>query len=158
MTNKTTKFLSVFAITAVAVMMGVSSIAPAYAAQKVINFHEEDENLAFFALNPCGAGVVGVTIATNTFLKAWDNEKFKFHDSAQFNIYTLAGVLVGSAPLQAINVQGDLGDFPISGNFNAGGDGECLNGTTFPNIIGEFHCGNTLQKNGDLIEHGASCI
>ena len=155
MTNK--KILPVFAIVAVAAMMGVSSIAPAYAAQKVINFHEEAETFAFVTGNPCGDGFVFVTIATNTFLKAWDNGKFKFHDDAQFNLYVIGPVLVGTVPLKAINIQGDLDDLPISGNFNTGGDGECLNGTTFP-AFDEFHCGNTLQKHGDLIDHSVSCI
>ena len=153
-----TKILSVFTIVAVAAMMGVSAIAPAYAAQKIINEHEENEILAFVVGNPCGDGDVLVTFYTNEFIKAWDNDKFKFHSSAQFNLYAIPSLeLVGTVPVQSINIQGDLVDLPISGNFNAGGDGECLNGTTFP-ASPEFHCGNTLQKDGDLIDHSVSCI
>ena len=155
MTN--TKVLSVFAIVAVAAMMGASTIAPAYAAQKFIDFKEQSETPAGFAVNLCGEVVVELTISTNTFLKVWDNQKFKFHDDAQINLYSLGGALVGTAPLQSLNIQGDLDDFPISGNFNQGGDGECLDGTTFTAFPAD-HCGATLQKDGELIEHSVSCF
>jgi len=141
-----------------AILVG-GSISPAFAAQKVIDDHEETETPIFVQPNPCPeGGFVVVAIATNSFLKVWDNEKFKLHQDAQINLYLLgSGELVGTAPIQTINIQGDFGDLPISGNFNQGGDGECLDGTTFPGIPAE-HCGNTLQRSGDLIEHSVSCF
>ena len=154
-----TKILSVFVIVAVAAMMGASSIAPAYAAQKVVNFHEEDEDFISLAPNPCGDGLVAAILVTNTFLKAWDNGKFKLHDDAEIILIAQGPTLVGTIPLNALNIQGDLDDLPISGNFNLGGDGECADGTTFENpIADEFHCGATVQKDGDVVDHAVSCF
>ena len=154
-----TKVLSVFVIVAVAVMMSASSIAPAYATMKTTDEHIDGETPPFlFIDNPCGDGFVVVTLEFNDFLKIWDNNRYKFHSSSQFNLYLFpSGELVGTVPLEVINAQGNDIDGPESYNVNIGGDGECLNGTTFP-VIDAIHCGATIQRDGDTIAHSVDCI
>jgi len=149
------KFLTIAMIATVLIGSGFTS---AYAAEKVLNLRDNDEIFVGVEGPLCGSDDVVITLESNAFIKLWTNDHFKVHISSQFNLYDLVtGVLVGTAPNEAINIQGNLSNLPISGNFNAGGDGTCVDGTTFP-ALASFHCGNTLQKSGELIAHSISCL
>lgn len=139
-----------------ALLIGVG-FAPAFAAAKVINLHDEDEIFLGIDGPFCGEALVAITLESNSFIKLWDNGHFKAHIDSQFNLYNEGGDLVGTVPNEAINIQGNIANLPISGNLNTGGDGACVDGTPITGLP-EFHCGNTLQRDGDLIAHSLSCL
>jgi len=154
-----TKLLPLFVIVAVAAMMGASSIAPTYAAQKTINTHEMTEDFALNVPVPiCGAAVgVDIFLQVNTFEKRWDNGHFKLHTNSHFNVYDdITGELIGTIPGNAINFQGKDA-LPISLNVNAGGEGACTDGTPLE-IEPASHCGLTIQRDGDTIVHSVICV
>jgi len=156
--NKT-KLLPLFVIVAVAAMMGAASIAPTYAAQKTTDTHDTSEVLAGGLGAQCGSASTNLFVKSNSFTKVWDNGKMKTHASVKFTLYDVStGVLVGTIPGQVINFQGDTSALPISIQINAGGTGTCTDGTPLPfQIIEPFHCGFTVQRDGDVIAHNVAC-
>ena len=148
MTN--TKILSVFVIVAVAAMMGVSAIAPAYAAQKEVN--ERDE---FHDEFPFSGEVCGITSDFTVeqwffaFSTIWDNGHFKFHSEIMI-------ILTDDNNNDAVVVTIEAVE-NLQGNFNSGEtqsiqfneEGLCGDGTTFSSI----HSGATLHRDGTITVH-----
>ena len=156
MTN--TKFFSVFAIVAVAAMMGAASIAPAYAAAKT-STHEETKDLIGPVGAICDSASVDLFVETNVFTIEWNNGHFKIHSDFKFTLYdTSTGDLVGTIPGSALNFQGKNFVGPISIQLNTGGIGACTNGTPLFEIFEESHCGQTFQRTGDTISHNVACV
>jgi len=143
-------------IAMIATVMVSAGFTPAFAAKVVNESRTQDEVFAFSTGPLCGADPVDVFIEFNSFFKLWDNGHIKLHDDTQYNLYDEFGVLVGTAPLGAFNFQGNLDNLPISYNLNLGGDGTCTDGSTFE-ADPSFHCGATIQKDGDLIVHSVDC-
>lgn len=149
------KTLTIALIAALIVGTGVTS---AYAAKIVDQFKDNGEEFVDDLAEPlCGEASEYYTVEWNAFGKLWDNDKTKYHESAQYNIYNSTDDLVGIVPIIAINYQGSLSN-PQSFNYNFAGDGYCIyNDITFPGIDDEFHCGSTIQKDGDEIAHSVYC-
>ena len=145
MTN--TKYFSVFAIVAVAAIMGVASIAPALAERTV---KTNDLNVTFPVLDFSPAGLCGDDIALRTIhiqTKEWNNGKVVFH----INVDSLlgdfgAGELVGTSSF-VLNFVGDTDDFPLVLQANA--TVECVDGSTPLNE----HFGFTVDRNGEVHPH-----
>ena len=153
-----TKLLPLFVIVAIAAMMGVSSIAPAYAAQKTTNEHEETKELIGNVGAICGSASVELFVETNVFTMEWDNGHFKIHSDFKFTLYdTSTGELVGTIPGGTFNFQGKNFVGPISIQLNTGGTGTCTDGSPLPEFVDESHCGLTLQRSGDIIAHNVIC-
>ena len=142
MTN--TNFLAVFAIVAIAAMMGAASIAPAYAAQKIIDTHTKDTG--FFGTNVCGTFVVG-ELHINTHFRLWDNGHHKFHSTINGEMFDfVTGAFVADVT-QVLNSSGGATTLPfvLQDSFNV----ECADGTTEG-----FHFGITIDENGKAHVHG----
>ena len=157
MTN--TKILSVFAIVAVAVMMGASSIAPAYAAQKVTHFkNQEYPVFPYVVPNPCGANPAGQLQQGKAFIVEVEilGGEYFIHVKAQLNYYQ-SGELVGTIPFKVLNAHGNTNDGPTFHSLTFGGDGKCIDGSTFSGIP-DIHCGTTVQKDHDTIVHRVECF
>ena len=138
-----TKLLPLLAIVAIAAMMGAASIAPAYAAQKVIDTN--DKTSGSFVAFACGT-LVDVAFKSHFRFVVWDNDKFKFHSNDSFKLtdfFTGASVGIASG---TTNQQGDFVDLPISfqSNFNI----SCKNA---PNT--NDHFGSTIHKDGSITFH-----
>ena len=136
--------LSIFAVVAVASMMWSASITPVYAAKKVF---DEDINTPVSGVTSlCGgtnfSGVIKGHMTT------WDNNHYKYHVTMMMELTDpITGERVG---IQAAtdNGQGDLVDFPISGQSNTVvtcvGDGSTFNS----------HSGYTMHQDGTVTLHG----
>jgi len=148
MTN--TKILSVFVIVAVAAMMGVSAIAPAYAAQKLVN--EREETHVDFPISGELCGITSdftVEQWTTIFTIIWDNGHFKFHIN-QLTIVTDDND--GDAVVLTIEIaQNQQGNFGVgtTQSVQLNEDGLCTDGTVFSSE----HNGATLHRDGTITLH-----
>ncbi len=147
MTN--TKILSVFAIVAVAAMMGVSSIAPAYAAQKVVDDRTEFHSEFSFVGTTCGiTSVFTVQQWSVDFIKIWSNDHYKIHSET---VVIVTDDNDGDAVVLNIesvfNQQGNFSNNPQSIQYNE--EGLCADGTTFSSV----HVGSTLHRDGTQTDH-----
>ena len=148
MTN--TKILSVFVIVAVAAMMGVSAIAPAYAAQKVVN--ERVETHVEFPVIGTLCGITSdftVEQWTNSFVIIWDNGHFKAHVD---QLIIVTDDNDGDALVLTIetaqNQQGNFGA-ETTQSFQVNEEGLCADGTVFSSEHGGF----TLHRDGTFNLH-----
>jgi len=139
--------LAVFAIVAIAVMMGAASVAPAYAAKK--DFVESVHMTDSFPSNVCGVSVQ-VEKKVNGHFTIWDNGKFKFNTTTIKKFFDGDDNLVGHSST-ATNMQGTFGDGPISSQDN--GMVICLNGADNERTRDGF----TIHRDGSVIvmnDHG----
>ena len=146
-----TKILSVFVIVAVAAMMGVSAIAPAYAAQKDVNERDEFHDEFPFSGTLCGiTSDFTVEQWVSTFTIIWDNGHFKFHAEVLIIVTDdNDGDAVVLTIEQVLNQQGNFGEGEVqSVQFNE--EGLCADGTTFSSE----HSGATLHRDGTVTVHG----
>ena len=137
------KLLPLFVILVVA-MMGVTSIAPAYAAKKVIdNKFDNDYNFPRFI---CGQITVA-DVNQKGHVVVWDNNKYSAEVNTEW-IFTdpITGELVGKAHKTLINV-GDFDDSP-----------RVIQSNTVVTCVGsgnvfDLHFGFTLHKDGTVTSH-----
>ena len=141
MTN--TKVLSVFAIVAVAAMMGVASIAPAYAAQKLVDDKINIEGS--FPSFQCGVPV-DINFKNTGQVTIWDNGKFNAKVFTNYVLTDLNGDKVGVAH-DTFSEVGEFGDLPIvrQSNFNFTCEGS--------GVQTSFHAGITLHRDGSVSNH-----
>ena len=150
MTN--TKILSVFVIVAVAAMMGVSAIAPAYAERVTKDVNERDETHSEF---PFSGELCGITSDftveqwTTTFAMIWSNGQFKAHID-QLSIVTDdndGDALVLTIQI-AQNNQGNFGAGEVQ-SIQLNEEWLCADGTVFSSD----HNGATLHRDGTITLH-----
>jgi len=138
-----TKILALFAIVAVAAMMGTASITPAYAAQKVAD-RSSKETISDNGLL-CGELVQIDGFFLSRFIQ-WDNDKFVLHFNFNVVLTDASGKGVGTWS-GVFYQQGDSGDLPVS--FQSNSKVTCKNA---PNSISNF--GAILHKDGSVTFHG----
>jgi len=136
-----TNLFAVFVVAAVATMMITAAVAPAYAAQKVVDNTSKTSGsfLAFLCGQP-----VDAAFKTNSRFVQWDNDKFKFYINTLYKLTdTVTGALVGTVNIIS-NQQGDSVDLPTS--FQGNQKITCV-GT---GQIDNFHFGGTIHKDGSF--------
>ena len=141
MTNK--NVMSVFAIVAVAAMMGAASIAPAYAATKLVD--DKIDNSGSFAGFECGVPVT-INFDQTGHVTVWDNGKFNAKIFTKYVLDDLNGDKVGVAH-DTFSQVGEFGDLPFveQQNFSFTCEGSGLDAS--------FHAGFTVHRDGSVTNH-----
>jgi hypothetical protein len=148
MTNK--KIFSVFAIVAVAAIMGVSSIAPALA-ERTVKTTDFNETIVLPDFSPNGdCGENGALRVFHINAKTWNNGKIVFHidiESFLFSFSFGSGLTLVGTSTTVVNFVGDLDDLPVMLQANA--TVECEDGSTPVNE----HFGFTVDPNLGIHPH-----
>jgi len=143
MTN--VKIMSVFAIVAIAAIMGLASTTPAYAATKVLD--EKFDNNITGPEFACGA--VSFELNNKGHFVIWDNDKYSFKSITKSIMLDADGNIVGRT-IGTISDIGTFGDAPQILQNHAMAicekTGQILN----------LQFGYTLHKDGTMIFHGVT--
>ena len=139
-----TKLLPLFVIVSVAAIMGTASIAPAYAAQKVVDDRFDDD--ITFVTSICGQTVQADVNMKGRFI-LWDNDKFILKSTNNSKFTDASGKKVARLTDISINV-GTIGDAPVVVQFSkvvtCAGTG----------LVDTFQFGATVHKDGSVNFHG----
>jgi len=145
--------LAVFAIVAVAAMMGAASVAPAYAAKLEVN--TTDVNSVDFpfpaSVEICGATYVTMSVTITTKLHMWDTGKVKLHQVTATTFTDADGNILGTGKA-VFNEITKAGKLPMSisqENIKY----SCTNGESLPSINDHYGHTTKINKDGTITHH-----
>ncbi len=146
--------LAVFAIVAIAVMMGAASVAPAYAAKLEVNRTDVMEMEPYlFPAEVCGVLPVVMLQTTITKVYIWDTGKVKLEQKTYFTFEDLDDNIVGQG-FGKLNEITKVDKLPkdISQENNRF---KCTNGASDPEFEGQNNFGQitTVDKDGNITSH-----
>ena len=150
--------LAVFAIVAIAAMMGASSVAPAYAAKPIVNTNDKVGPIEFpFPASVEICGVTNLTFLTTliTNFKEWANGKIKMHLVTQTSFVDQDGNVVAAGTAVANEISKSDNTHPKITQDNT--SFSCTNGESDPENEFNFHNGMTVTFDKDgSIKHVAN--
>jgi len=146
--------LAVFAIVAIAAMMGAASVAPAYAVKLLVNETTVSELGPFpFPAEVCGEKPVVMLETKITKVYMWDTGKVKLHEETYINFEDMDGNIVGqgSGVLDEMTKVDKLPKDISHENTKF----KCVNGESDPEFEGYNSFGSitTVDKDGTITTH-----
>jgi len=145
--------LAVFAIVAIAAMMGASTVAPAYAAKLTVNTTDVAEmDFPYPAsVEICGATSVKMLVVITTKLHMWDTGKVKLHQETATTFTDADGNIIGTGK-SVLNEMTKANKLPMSIS-QENNKFSCTNGESLPSINDHFGHTTTIDKDGNIKHH-----
>jgi len=142
--------LAVFAIVAIAAMMGAASVAPAYAAKLEVNTTDVIEvNFPFPAsVEICGETSVEMIVVITTKLHMWDTGKVKLHQETATTFTDADGNIIGTGK-SVLNEMTKADKLPMSIS-QENNKFSCTNGESLPSINDHYGHKTTIDKDGNI--------
>ncbi len=143
--------LAVFAIVAIAAMMGAASVAPAYAAKLLVNETTVSEMGPYpYPAEICGVKPVILFQTTVTKVHMWDTGKVKLHEETFITFEDMDGKIIGQGS-GVLNEITNVDKLPLEISRD-NGKLKCTNGESDPEFEYNNHFGHktTVNKDGSL--------
>ena len=145
--------LAVFAIVAIAAMMGAATVAQAYAAKLEVNTTDVVEvNFPFPAfVEICGETSVEMIVVITTKLHMWDTGKVKLHQETATTFTDADGNIIGTGKA-VLNEMTKADKLPMSIS-QENNKFSCTNGESLPSINDHFGHTTKIDKDGNITHH-----